>query len=50
MAWNAGKLACTVSPSWVYYWDVERFLMVAAVMLIGIIGAIILILVFGEDY
>jgi hypothetical protein len=29
---------------------VEHFLMVAAVMLIGVIGAIILILVFGEDY
>jgi hypothetical protein len=35
---------------WVYNSDVEHFMMVAAVMLIGIIGAIILILVFGEDY
>jgi hypothetical protein len=29
---------------------VERFMMVVAVMLIAVIGSIIIILVFGEDY
>jgi hypothetical protein len=44
--WNAGESACTVFTAWVYYWDVEHFMMVAAVMLIGVIGAIILLLLF----
>lgn len=40
------NLACTVSPVWVYNSDV----VILASVLIGVIGALILILVFGEDY
>jgi len=41
-----GKLACTVSQVWVY----NSGVVILAMVLIGVIGAIILILVFGEDY